>query len=165
VLAAVHEAMADHEPPTYCTAAFMVYTPEPDRAGGDLVLALGGHPPPVLRRADGGVGTIGRTGTLLGLIEPKLHDVHVRLQPGDTVLAYTDGLTDAPGGQAVDPHELLDGVATDDIEEIAAELRRRHGLRPGALTDDTALLLLHVETVPELDPASVPVSTVVAPTA
>jgi serine phosphatase RsbU (regulator of sigma subunit) len=160
VLLAVHDAVAIHEPPTFCTAVFMIYTPDLDpsggndlASGGELVVSLGGHPAPLLRSGDG-IIAIGRTGTLLGMVEPRLHDERVRIEPGDIVLAYTDGLTDAPGGRGLSSDDVADVLSSaDGIEQIAADLRHRRGLQRGAVTDDTALLIL------QLDP------TVVAPVA
>jgi hypothetical protein len=149
VLSAVHDAVSLHEPPTFCTAAFMIYTPDvdTDAGGGELVVCLGGHPPPLVRSGDR-VAAVGRAGTLLGMVEPQLHDDRVRIESGDILLAYTDGLTDAPGGRGLSAGDVADVLATaDGIEHVAAELRRRRGLRPGAVTDDTALLILQLEEV------------------
>jgi serine phosphatase RsbU (regulator of sigma subunit) len=149
VLAAVHDAVTLHEPPTFCTAAFMIYTPDVDTeaGGGELVVSLGGHPPPLVRSGDS-VSAIGRTGTLLGMVEPRLHDERVRIEPGDIVLAYTDGLTDAPGDRGLSADDVADVLASaNGIEQIAADLRHRRGLRPGAVTDDTALLILQLDHV------------------
>jgi serine phosphatase RsbU (regulator of sigma subunit) len=153
VLLAVHDAVAVHEPPTFCTAAFMIYTPDhaPDGAragtGGELVVALGGHPAPLVRSGDH-VTAVGRAGTLLGMVEPRVHDERIRIEPGDIVLAYTDGLTDAPGGRGLSDDDLADVLASaDEIEQIAADLRHRRGLRPGTVTDDTALLILQLDAI------------------
>ena len=66
--------------------------------GGDLTLAVGGHPLPLLKRA-GGVERLGTTGMLLGAVHDyeTAADVEVALVPGDTLLFYTDGVTDLPG--------------------------------------------------------------------
>jgi serine phosphatase RsbU (regulator of sigma subunit) len=160
VLRAVHEAVATHQPPTFCTAALMLYTPDTaddPATGGELVISLGGHPPPLHRRGDR-VTALGRTGTLLGMLEPTLHDERVRLDPGDIVLAYTDGLTDAPGGRGLSTDDLADALrSSDDIEQIAADVRRRHAVRAGTQTDDTAVLLLHLAGLgdrPDVQPAA-----------
>jgi len=61
-----------------------------------LTLSCGGHPPPVLLDALGAPRPIEAYGTLLGIVEdPDLVDAQLVLEPGDTLLLYTDGLTEA----------------------------------------------------------------------
>lgn len=62
-------------------------------------MASAGHLLPLLRRAAESPSTIGRPGSLLGVLdEPTLTDVAVRLEPGDCLLLYTDGVTEARRG-------------------------------------------------------------------
>lgn len=65
-----------------------------------VTLSLGGHPPPLLRRHhDGSVHAVGRPGTALGLLpQVDVYEVVVDLAPGDVLLAYTDGVTEARAG-------------------------------------------------------------------
>jgi PAS domain S-box-containing protein len=61
------------------------------------LLAVGGHPLP-LCVTTAGVTTLGEHGPLLGAIEGAAwHDTAVALEPGGTLLIYTDGVTDAVG--------------------------------------------------------------------
>ncbi|MET0578208.1 MAG: PP2C family protein-serine/threonine phosphatase [Ilumatobacteraceae bacterium] len=150
VLHEVHAAVAEHEPATFCTVCFIIYTPGPGgpSAGGTLTVALGGHPAPLLGR-DGAVHEIGRPGTILGMVEPTVVDTAVDVGPGDTLVMYTDGLTDAPDDQAVPISEveylLCDGVPRD-VEELADAIRRcKRRRRPSGSSDDTAVLVLRFE--------------------
>ncbi|HLW95723.1 MAG TPA: SpoIIE family protein phosphatase, partial [Solirubrobacteraceae bacterium] len=78
-----------------CTAAIVRMTRTAD-GGARLGVALGGHQPPLLIAAGGGARAIGRTGTLLGVVDPiEVHEVEVAMAAGDTLLLYTDGVTDA----------------------------------------------------------------------
>jgi serine phosphatase RsbU (regulator of sigma subunit) len=64
-----------------------------------VTVALGGHPQPLVRWLDGSVTAVGEPGTALGLltrVEVKEETVH--LQPGEVLLAYTDGVTEARAG-------------------------------------------------------------------
>jgi PAS domain S-box-containing protein len=62
----------------------------------DVELALGGHPPALVKRASGKLERAGTPGLLMGFAhDPPLTDERVRLEPGDTLLLYTDGVTDA----------------------------------------------------------------------
>jgi serine phosphatase RsbU (regulator of sigma subunit) len=62
------------------------------------VLASAGHPPPYVRRADGRVEDTVRPGTLLGALPgPRPSEGVVKLAPGDVLVLYTDGVTEARG--------------------------------------------------------------------
>jgi len=160
VLRAVHAALRDHDPPTYCTACFMYIESSAD--GERVRLALGGHPPPLLRRIDGTVTAIGEPGTILGMIEPELTDVTVDVVPGVTFVLYTDGLTDAPGDQAVPISEVEDLLSRDGAgpsEELANKIRvLKRRRRPRGSADDTALIVLRYR-LPEGDPIEAMIST------
>ncbi len=69
-----------------------------DPASGALSLASGGHPAPLLRQDDGRVEEVSLTnGRLLGFEDEDLHltDWHGQLTPGQTLVFYTDGVTEA----------------------------------------------------------------------
>jgi serine phosphatase RsbU (regulator of sigma subunit)/PAS domain-containing protein len=113
ILRWVGEAMLDQDAAGghYCTiaCALVDLTSSPVR----LTVSCGGHPLPVLRRVDGGVEAVGSHGTLLGLVpDPELQDRSTDLHPGDTLVLYTDGLTEAGA-----PH------TTWGLEELAAAVR------------------------------------------
>src|SRR5207247_271556 len=83
------------------------------RTPARVTVACGGHPLPVLRRAGGRVLEVGAPGTLLGLApEPALQDRTAELRSGDTLVLYTDGLTEARAPEAMwSPSELAAAVA------------------------------------------------------
>jgi serine phosphatase RsbU (regulator of sigma subunit) len=66
-----------------------------------LRVASGGHPLPLCRRADGGLQTLGRPSSFLGM-EQAIHvsESSAFLTPGDMVVLYTDGVTEARHGDA-----------------------------------------------------------------
>ena len=68
--------------------------------GFDVHLASGGHPPPLLLHADGGAYYVDTTGgQAAGLTdEPNFVASRFVLAPGDTLVLYTDGLTEASTG-------------------------------------------------------------------
>ncbi|MGZ6695328.1 MAG: GAF domain-containing SpoIIE family protein phosphatase [Solirubrobacteraceae bacterium] len=118
-------------------------------AGGLRVrLSLGGHPPPLVLRGDGSVDPAGRYGGLLGLIEDvRLHDAETVLAPGDVMLLYTDGVTEAgprtaPLGQD-GLTELLARLAGHEPQAIVDEVESAVvGAQTGEPRDDIALLAL-----------------------
>jgi PAS domain S-box-containing protein len=62
----------------------------------ELSLSCGGHPLPMVARANGDVDTVDCRGTLLGLRgRVKLQDQTIRLDPGDVVVLFTDGAIEA----------------------------------------------------------------------
>jgi serine phosphatase RsbU (regulator of sigma subunit) len=73
-----------------------------------VTVACGGHPLPLVVRADGATEELGVPGTLLGLVEhPDLQDRTAELHEGDTIVLYTDGLTEAGAPEHVwEPEEL-----------------------------------------------------------
>src|SRR2546428_5244499 len=59
-----------------------------------------GHNPPILMRADGGVERLAATATILGAFEAwECSVAETILAPGDALLLYSDGITEATGIQ------------------------------------------------------------------
>jgi len=98
ILRALNDAMLEHHNgQQFATVCLLCLDPERKEHG---LLCLGGHPPPLLLQADGGVCAKGSFGTLLGMVaDPKLTDQHLELCPGDTLLLYTDGVIEAGEGE------------------------------------------------------------------
>jgi len=116
VLEQLNDALrAADDPERFCTVVYghlEQHLPPPDGPGGvRLTLALGGHPPPLLRRRDRSVQAVGTPGTALGLVPGvEIHEVHLDLAPGDVLLAYTDGVTEARRGEEEFGEERLAAV-------------------------------------------------------
>jgi PAS domain S-box-containing protein len=128
----------------------LAYVSAADGGGMAARLALGGHPPPLILRADGRVDEAGTFGSLLGIVaEPKLADARARLGAGDVMLLYTDGVTEAgrrdrPLGQA-GVVDLLTGLAGQTPQAIVDAVERAVvGAQAGEPRDDIALLALGV---------------------
>jgi PAS domain S-box-containing protein len=111
ILRLLGEAMLRQEDPgsvgRFCTIVCIHL--DLSRSPVAATVACGGHPLPIVLRANGAVEEIGETGTLLGLVEdPDLQDSTGALHPGDTVVLYTDGLTEAGAPERVwAPDELM----------------------------------------------------------
>jgi len=66
-----------------------------DPARDEIVVANAGHPPPVVRRADGSVHVVaGEPGLLLGAGGGNRTPILVPFAEGDLFLGYTDGLVE-----------------------------------------------------------------------
>jgi len=64
--------------------------------GARLSIACGGHPPPIIRRADGTIELAEASGPLLGMpVELAFVEQSLDLAPGDLFVLYTDGVTEA----------------------------------------------------------------------
>ena len=69
---------------------------EPAAAGARLRYVVAGHPPPRLVRADGRVEALASGGPLLGVLPgARFRQGEATLAPGDAVVLYTDGATEA----------------------------------------------------------------------
>ena len=147
------EGHAHDEEPRYCTVVFGVLEPGGDGGSARVRLASGGHPPALVLRADGGVDLLNTPGGMLVGVLPgaEFASAETTLAPGDTLLLYTDGLTEArtgPRREGLYGEDALLAFAADHApsgasEVIAAlgELLRSFG---EGLDDDTALLALGV---------------------
>jgi serine phosphatase RsbU (regulator of sigma subunit) len=96
---------------------------------GSLRHAAAGHEPPLLLRAGSTrVSELPSGGMLLGLFDPiTVDESTIRLRPGDLLLAYTDGVTDArnPAGRRFGLRRLRDVIrahATAPADDVVRGL-------------------------------------------
>ncbi|MER7717616.1 SpoIIE family protein phosphatase [Streptomyces flaveolus] len=149
---ALHERYTRGDP-RYCTVIYGILDPDPVTGKVTVRIASGGHPPAVVLRADGTAEFLPTPGGLLVGVLPDaaFATATTVLGHGDTLLLYTDGLTEARTG---DDRAMLFG---DDA--LLAFAGRHAGRSPQAviealtgllddfgdgLDDDTALLALGV---------------------
>ncbi len=115
--------------------------------GGRAVMARAGHPPPLLRRSDGRVGTVEVAGgPLLGIDASAVYPTtEVPFAPGALLALYTDGLVESPG---VDIEDAVAGLgrrlagAGDVPLDVLADGLVRHEADGEERADDIALMLL-----------------------
>jgi PAS domain S-box-containing protein len=146
--AALLQDAADRRP--FLTAVNLRIQPRPDRVR--ITVACGGHPLPMLLRADGSVEPVGEPGTLLGVFdEVEITDVVVHLTDDESLVLYTDGLTEARGanGELFGEDRLaavLSASAGCTADEIVDRVRAAVAefRRPGP-ADDVAVLVLRVK--------------------
>ena len=112
-----------------------------------IILAVGGHPAPLVVRADGSVETTPAEGTMLGAVEePVFQTCEVHLAAGDAIVLYSDGILDTEiAGARVDEHHVGD-LLRGPPDAIASALvgRLLSGVRQtdAPLRDDVAFLAL-----------------------
>ncbi|MFJ8195659.1 SpoIIE family protein phosphatase [Streptomyces sp. NPDC096152] len=124
----------------------------PFEGGVRCTLACAGHPLPLLLGREGDVRTVARPQTLLGVVEDETYTSETcELEPGDTLLCVTDGVTERRSGsrQFDDGDGLataLAGCAGLDAELVAERIRRLvHEFGAGPPEDDLALMVLQAE--------------------
>ncbi len=138
---------------TVCLALLELAEPGAARgqAPAQLTVALAGHPPPVLVSADGEPRLVGAAGTLLGVVDPvEINAVTLELTGGETLLLYTDGMTDSDrSGYALGEQGLLALCEQAQRRPLGALLEHvaagAGGDEPSRLRDDIALLALRLE--------------------
>ena len=154
----LHRALLTYYPDTFCTALYLLLDQVPE--GHRLTMATGGHPLPLCRRADGTIEALGRPGSFLGMEEAaSISEFTAVLSPGDMVVLYTDGVTEAHQGDAFFGEAGITGVldasagltaqaVADAI--VAAALSFQHG----RARDDIAVVVVRkpLRARPDLAP-------------
>ena len=130
----------------FITLFYGVYTP----GSGALTYVNAGQNPPLLRRSDGSIERLGSTGIALGMFEGSTFGaVETRVNPGDLLLLYSDGITEAenPAGQPFEESGLEAFIAAHPQQmpaELAPALLRavEAHARDSRFTDDLTVLIL-----------------------
>jgi phosphoserine phosphatase RsbU/P len=133
----------------FATVIFGILTPQDGEFG--IELASAGHLPPLVLGADGAaryVDTIG--GQPVGIpMEPKFAAARIRLTPGDTLVLYTDGLTEARIGDGAGRYDyhgaLLEFAAAQAPTTASGIVAAIQALLDGfgsGVEDDVAVLAL-----------------------
>lgn len=123
----------------------------------ELKFARAGHERPLLNRANnGGPQALDAPGIAIGLADADvfdgvIEDVSLQLESGDTVVVYTDGITEAlnKDNEEWGLERLIETIAKEapnGVEPLTAAIRQRIALHVGAQSqyDDMTLLALSV---------------------
>ncbi|MDQ4049669.1 MAG: SpoIIE family protein phosphatase, partial [Actinomycetota bacterium] len=131
-----------------CTAACVLLREVEGEGRAQVVCA--GHPLPLVVRK-GGVEAIGRFGPMLGAWGDKTWTpVDVAIDPGDTLVLYTDGVVDAEGADDRFGEQRLEAVLAGarDADEVVGRIDRAlSDFEVGDQADDTAVLAVSKVTV------------------
>ena len=152
VLAALNEAMLQQLPEDrFCTVACVRLEPEDGSPGVGAEVSRAGHPPPLVVRADGSVEEVGPPGRVLGVFpDAELGCVSLRLMPGEALVLYTDGVTEArsPDGEFFGEgrlRDLLGSCTSCGARDFARKIKNVVlEFQEGYPRDDLAVLVLQV---------------------
>jgi serine phosphatase RsbU (regulator of sigma subunit) len=149
-LALLNEALLRHGGEgEFCTVVHAAL--QPGEGSAELTLASGGHPLPLILRADGRVENAGEPGTVLGVVpDPRLTDTAIELGAGESIVLYTDGVTEARmedgsllGREGLE--RLLAECAGLDAATIAERIEgAAMQLEGGEPRDDIAVVVLRI---------------------
>jgi sigma-B regulation protein RsbU (phosphoserine phosphatase) len=108
----LNKATTAHTPDNRFITFFMTVT---DPATGELVFTNAGHNPPLLVRAKGGFELLAGGGMILGILPMAQYvEVRTKMEPGDTLVMFSDGVTEAvnPSDEDFGEQRLADLVAS-----------------------------------------------------
>ena len=139
----LNQSLAHRAELTPCTVALIHVAP--DARSAEILCA--GHPQPLLVRG-GEVRPVGRFGPMLGAwTDAHWNPERVALEPGDVLVAFSDGVTDTVGADGRFGEErllaALRGV-TDAAAAIATIDDALNAFQSGEQADDTAVLALDI---------------------
>lgn len=90
-----------------------------DPSTGELVFTNAGHNPPLLVRASGACDKLAGGGVILGILPMATYkESHTRMEPGDVLVLFSDGVTEAPDPSGED-------FGDERLAQLVASLRDR----------------------------------------
>ncbi len=120
----------------------------------ELSFSNAGHNPPLLLRADGSAQYLLEGGVALGVLpDARYEERPLAIQPGDVLLLYTDGISEAesPGGEQFGTRRieqcvarLRDGSAFQILKGIVDEVTAWAGER--GVNDDLTLVVVKAKS-------------------
>jgi serine phosphatase RsbU (regulator of sigma subunit)/tetratricopeptide (TPR) repeat protein len=143
--------LGDTSEALFVTLFYALLNPE----RGELRYSSAGHNPPYLLRAGGGLETLPNTGIPVGVLEEAVWSERaIQLQPGDTLVLYTDGVTEAQDVQGDffgEPRleAVLNAHLGEPAENILQAIRRDLAEFVGAAHQTDDITLMVIQRVPD----------------
>lgn len=122
LLREVHRTLRGQVRRAFVTATYLYF----DAERPSVEVANAGHPPPLLHRGDE-MRELGPRGVVLGRFDSSYESESIALQPGDRIVAYTDGVIEALNarGEAFSEERLRDAIRSGaGADEIAGAVRK-----------------------------------------
>lgn len=123
--------------------------------GHQLLYANAGHEAALVEGPDGGIDSLEPTGPVVGLLpDSEFHQQTLVLEPGSSLLLYTDGLSEARQGKTL----LGSGGVAEFFAATRGQppqrriddlIKRVRQFSTSGFRDDVAVMLLHLPTAPE----------------
>ncbi len=159
LVARLNVQIARHAPPSrFITLLFILIDP----ATGEVTSVNAGHLPALVQRTDGRVDALEEGGIALGMFDGSTYTAQTtRLDPGDLLVLYSDGITEAedPRGTPFDETGLRSlvgayaGSALPDIGSAIFGAVERHAQDVRFADDLTILLARRTPPPPSVSPA------------
>lgn len=119
-----------------------------DTNTGQLVYVNAGHEPPIIMDREGNISDLNSTGPLVGLqVDIPFEQAEVELNPGDTLVLYTDGITESRwAGEFFGYEGIAEAIRScrecepDEITDQIYERAKSHAR--GLLQDDIAVVVI-----------------------
>jgi serine phosphatase RsbU (regulator of sigma subunit) len=131
-------------PGKFITLVYLVIDPQT----GEVAVAGAGHPAPRIIRAGGELDSLDARGLVLGIEEGQTYDeVRARLDIGDTVVLYTDGVLEARRDGELYGFNRLDAALARERSRAPEQLARAvlddcRSFARGELADDCAIVVV-----------------------
>ncbi|HVP38438.1 MAG TPA: SpoIIE family protein phosphatase [Candidatus Saccharimonadales bacterium] len=123
LLSLLNASVSPEDDPHRYVTVFYALVDVPERR---IRFANGGHPPPIVVRADGRVEHLTRGGPLLGVTPDARYEEETRqLQRGDLVLFYTDGVVEERRGDELFGEARLERLVAAQRQQRAQRLVRQ----------------------------------------
>lgn len=123
-----------------------------DPASRTLSWASAGHPPAFLRRCDGTIEELHSTATMLGVLDASIFEgeqITLPIADGDSLLAYTDGATEARSDSGEFTIARARAIAAQgDASPAAALMDAVRSHRMGIVDDDTLVVEVSLVAAP-----------------
>ncbi|HWO68440.1 MAG TPA: GAF domain-containing SpoIIE family protein phosphatase, partial [Umezawaea sp.] len=151
VLKALNNVLCENDSSRFVTVVCARFHPSPDGSSAEVDIAVAGHPAPIVVHSDGVVDQVEVAGIAAGVVpDVDYTEVRVRIEAGDTMLMFTDGVDEARGSDGFYGMDRLLGLLPDyagagPVALCEAVERSVVEYLDGRAHDDIALLAVSCE--------------------